>query len=631
MLDVTDGRVLQRLPIGRFPYGVVVAPDGTVWASAWGTDQVVAFVPDGSGSLREAGRVAAGRHPSALLLNRSGSRLFAASASTDRVAVVDTRTKKVIATLQDPPPSGPDEGSTPNALALDPSGARLYVAEADNNAVAVFDLSAATAGIDAARGTDRLAGRIPCQWYPTALTVAGDKEGSLVVVNGKGRGAGPNPHGANDDKPLAKASPVYTLGMLNGTMTVLPISPLGRDLAALTRRVEHANGWDVPRPPRRYPPFEHVVYILKENRTYDQVLGDLPQGDGDPSLVFFPRAVSPNHHALAERFGLYDRFFVNAEVSNQGHPWSTSGYVTDYMEKTTPSDYADRRDDGDVGEADEPAGGWLWGIAREKGISFRNYGETMEKGKDASGASVWKTKRQGLAEVSNLQYPGWDLSLSDQVRADLWIADLKASEKSGNMPALQLVWLPNDHTSGVAAGKPTPRAYMADNDYALARIVAALSHSRFWKSTVVFVLEDDAQAGPDHVDSHRSVLLVLSPYNRPGTVHRFVNTTDVLATIEGVLGLRSFSHFDWFGRPLADVFAAQPDLRPYDALPLAVPWTERNPHKTPAAATSARLDLSIPDSGQDALFNAVLWRAIKQDAPYPEARRMPLLELERGR
>jgi YVTN family beta-propeller protein len=630
VLDAAGGKVLQRLPVGRFPYGVAVAPDGTVWVSAWSGDTVTALAPDGSGGLKEAGRVEAGRHPSALLLNPSGTRLFVASASTDHVAVVDTKARRVLATLQDPPPSGPDEGSTPNALALSPDGTRLFVAEADANAVALFQLSASTSGVAGARGNDKLAGRIPCQWYPNALAMSGN---TLTVVNGKGTGTGPNPGGPRPDQPRDKTSTSYTLGQLNGSVTTLAATWSDRDLAGLTRRVERANGWDRPRPQRRYPPFEHVIYILKENRTYDQVFGDLPQGDGDPSLVFFPRQVSPNHHAIVERFGLFDRFFVNAEVSNQGHPWSTSGYVTDFLEKTTPSDYSDRRDEGEegAGEADEPAGGWLWGIAKEKGISFRNYGETMQKAQGPDGSTIWKTPRAGLAEVSNLKYPGWDLTLSDQVRADLWIADLHEAEKSGKMPALQLLWLPNDHTSGTRPGLPTPRAYMADNDYALARILEALSKSPFWKSTVVFVLEDDAQSGADHVDSHRSVLLVASPYNRPGVVHRFVNTTDVLATIEEILGLRSFSHFDHYGRTLADIFAKEPDLRPYEALPLAVPWTEVNPKPDAGAGASARLNLSIPDSGQDDLFNRVLWRAIKGNRPYPAERQMPLLELERGR
>jgi YVTN family beta-propeller protein len=618
VLDAASGRVLQRLPTGHFPYGIAVAPDGTAWVSAWGGDAVAVFAPDGTGGLKTAGAVEGIRHPSALLLDPTGARLFVASASTDRVAVIDTRARRVAATLQDPPPSGPDEGSTPNALALSADGARLYIAEADANAVAVFDLAAS-----------RLAGRIPCGWYPTALALA---DGALAVVNGKGRGTGPNPGGPRPGQPLADDSTSYTLGQLNGTVTLLPASALAGDLAASTRRVLRANGWDRARPARRYPPFEHVIYILKENRTYDQVFGERKDGDGDPSLVFFPRAVALNHHALVDRFGLYDRFFVNAEVSSQGHPWSTSGYVTDYGEKTVPSAYSDRRDgEGEIEGADEPAGGWLWEIAREKGISFRNYGETMEKKEGPNGTVLWTTARKGLAEVTHPTYPGWDLSASDQTRADLWLADLAEWEKNDRMPALQLLWLPNDHTAGARPGVPTPRAYMADNDFAVGRVISALSKSRFWKSTAVFILEDDAQAGPDHVDSHRSVLMVISPYNRLGTVHRFVNTTDVLATIEGILGLRSFSHFDWNGRPLADVFAATPDLRPYEALPLSIPWTEVNPPAGPGAAASARLHLDRVDSGQDALFNLALWQAMRGAAPMPAVRQMPLLELERGR
>ena len=625
VVDVAKGVVVERLPTARFPYGVAVAGDGTVYVSAWGGDDVAVLSPQAGGGLKEAARIPAGRHPSALLLNAGGSRLFVASASTDQVTVIDTGERRAIATLSDAPPAGPAEGSTPDALALSPDGTRLYVAEADDNAVAVFELAPATAGVPAAHGNDRLAGRIPCQWYPTALSAHGD---SLVVVNGKGRGTGPNPRGPRPDtgKPDPRS---YTLGQLDGTVTALPARWTPRELAAWTERTARANGWQRTHSARRYPPFKHVVYILKENRTYDQVFGDLPAGDGEPSLVFFPRAVSPNHHALAERFGLFDRFFVNAEVSNQGHPWSTSGYVTDYMEKTTPSSYSHRREDGEVGEADAPAGGYLWDLAVRHKTSFRDYGEMTEAAKRPDGTTYWRGSRASLAPFTHPDYPGWDLSISDQRRADLWIADLQADARKGEMPALELLWLPNDHTSGARAGFPTPRAYMADNDHALGRIVEALSTSPFWKDTVVFVLEDDSQDGPDHVDSHRSVFLAISPYSRAGTVHRFVNTTDVLATIEEVLGLGALSHFDHFGRPLASLFAEQPDLAPYRVLPLPVPWTEKNPPAAPGA--HAALDLSRPDAADDALFNRVLWRAIKGPAPYPRAARASALEWERGR
>jgi YVTN family beta-propeller protein len=629
VVDTASGRVLQRLPAGLLPYGVAVAPDGTVWVSAWGEGSVASFSPDAMGGLTASGTLEVGRHPSALLLGAGGKRLFVASATTNRVAVVDTAARRVVATLQDPPPSGPDEGSTPNALALSADGTRLFVAEADNNAVAVFDLSAGTSGVAGAHGQDRLAGRVPSRWYPAGLAREGE---TLYVVDGKGRGTRPNPGGAQPGKPMDPLQ--YTLGQLNGTVTTLRTGWSGAELAELTRRVERANGWDRPRGEHRYPPFRHVIYILKENRTYDQVLGDQPGGDGDPSLLFFPREVAPNHRALVERFGLFDRFFVNAEVSSQGHIWSTAAYVTDYGEKTTPSSYAGTREDPkekENHEAEEPAGGFLWQLAREKGISFRNFGEATEPEKGADGTVRYTTVRTGLGQVTDPDYPGWDLAVSDQKRADVWLDRFHGWESTGDMPVLQLLWLPNDHTAGARPGVPTPRAYMSDNDRALGRIIEALSKSRFWKDTMVFVLEDDAQSGPDHVDSHRSVLLAISAYNRPGTVHRFVNTTDVLATIEAILGLRSLSQYDHFGRPLANLFAAEPDLRPYQMLQPSVPWTEVNPPAGPGAMASAKLELDEVDSGQDDLFNLALWQAMKGNAPFPGATRATLLDLERGK
>jgi DNA-binding beta-propeller fold protein YncE len=636
VVDLASGRVAERHPTERFPYGVVTAADGTVYVSSWGgtTISVLTPVPGKAGHLIEAGSIAVGRHPSALLLNATGTRLFVASASTDRVAVVDTAARQVMKELLDPPPSGPAEGCTPDALALSPDGTRLYVAEADANAVAVFNLSAATAGLGAATGDtgdDRLSGRIPAGWYPTALLAHGK---ALAIVNGKGKGTGPNPDGAQPG--IRKAPPhAYTLGQLDGTVTVLDdvsATATGTALASLTKRVIQADRWDRPRQPRKYPPFEHVVYVIKENRTYDQVLGDLPGADGDPGLTLFPRVVSPNHHALAERFGLFDRFFVNAEVSAQGHSWSTASYVTDYGEKTTPSGYSDRRPEIEEGETDEPAQGYLWNLALAKGLEIRDYGEatTPEKGKD--GKTTWKAMRPALGPYVHPDYPGWDLDIPDQRRANLWLADLEGYVKRGKMPALEIVWLPSDHTSGATPGKFTPRSSMADNDLALGRIVEGLSKSPFWKSTVVFVLEDDAQNGPDHVDSHRSVLLVLSPYTRAGAVHRFVNTTDVTETIEEILGLPALSHYDHFGRPLDDVFTAKPDLRPYLAHLPGVTIGERNPPKAAGAAASLRLDLSAPDRADEAAFNRILWAAVRgAGAPYPTPGRVSVLELQRGR
>src|SRR5882724_56471 len=647
VVDLASATVVERHPTERFPYGVTTAADGTVYVSAWGGTTVAVFTPADAGStgstggekrLHEAGRITVGRHPSALLLNGSGSRLFVASASTDRVVVVDTGARKVLTELLDPPPSGPAEGATPNALALSADGTRLYVAEADANAVAVFDLSAATAGLPAGGAStgerkdreDRLAGRIPAGWYPTALLARGGTGGSLAVVNGKGKGTRPNPDGAQPG--IRKAPPhSYALGQLDGTVTVLPSVPTGSALFALTLRVARADGWDRPRPPRKLPPFEHVVYVIKENRTYDQVFGDLPGADGDPGLTLFPRAGSPNHHALAERFGLFDRFFVNAEVSTQGHSWSTASYVTDYGEKTTPSGYSDRRPEAEEGDADETAGGYLWNLALAKGLAVRDYGEATIEVKHPGAPSTWTSTRPGLAPFVHPDYPGWDLDFQDQRRADVWIAEFDQFVKTGKMPALEIVWLPSDHTSGTTPGRPTPRASMADNDLALGRIVEALSKSPYWKNTVVFVLEDDAQNGPDHVDSHRSVLLVLSAYNRPGVVHRFVNTTDVTATIEQILGLPALSHFDHFGRTLDDIFATKPDLTPYPALPAQVPISERNPPRKEGTAAE-RLDFSGVDRADEGAFNRILWTALKgPGVPYPQAGRVSVLEMQRGR
>ncbi|MBX6365738.1 MAG: bifunctional YncE family protein/alkaline phosphatase family protein [Gemmatimonadetes bacterium] len=646
VVDVAAGRVRQRLAMERYPYGVAVAPDGTVYASAWGGRTVSVFTPAGDG-LSQPRRLTVGRHPSALLLSPDGSRLFVASGSTDRVAVVDTRSGTVLKELLEPPPAGPGEGTTPNALALSEDGARLFVAEADANAVAVFDLSATTAGVPGATGADTLVGRIPVGWYPTALAVRGD---TLLVVNGKGSGSAPNPGLYGPPRPPMTTPSQYSLGQLHGSLITLPGGAAAdrSTLAAWSARVAHANGWDRPVAHGRagYPPFEHVIYIIKENRTYDQVLGDLAQADGDTSLVFFPRPVSPNHHALAERFGIFDRFFVNAEVSADGHNWSTAAYATDYVSKTVPSQYSGKGRPYDYegtnrgyshavsGDDDvaEPANGYLWDLAQRAGITLRNYGEFVhpERADPDDAPPAYRGNKPFLMANTNPRFPGFDLTITDQHRADIWLEDLAGFVRAGQMPALQVIRLPNDHTAGVRAGMRTPRAFMADNDLALGRIIEGLSHSPFWKNTVVFVLEDDAQNGPDHVDAHRSVLLVISPYNRPGVLHRFTNTTDVIATIAEILGLGSLSQFDYYGRPLRDVFAATPDTTPFTALTPDVPLDEKNPSTGQGARDSERLELDYEDESDDDFFNLILWRAIKGDAPYPGARRAPALELRRG-
>jgi DNA-binding beta-propeller fold protein YncE/predicted heme/steroid binding protein len=631
VIDVARKHVVQRLKTEAYPYAVAITPAGDVYVSAWGGTTVSVFTPATNGMLRERGRVQVGRHPSALSLNRDASRLFVTSASSDSIVVVDTKNLSVVTKLIDSPPRGPNEGSTPNGLALSSDGSRLYVAEADNNAVAVFELSNQTAGVAGARGGDRLSGRIPVGWYPAALLLTGE---SLFVLNGKGRGTRANPDFPTPDNKIPDDATFYVLGQLNGTVTALPAEIPANELARFTQRVERANNWD--KPPAnttKYPPFKHVVYIIKENRTYDQVFGDMRPGDGDASLVFFPRAISPNHHSLGERFGLFDRFFCNAEVSSQGHVWSTAAYVTDYGEKTIPSTYSKRRSGTDRGDVDEPASGYLWNAAIEKGLTLRNYGEFGEPipGKNKNEPVRYHAVKEALDRYTNREYPAFDMKISDQVRVEIWLKEFQEFVRQGNLPALQIVHLPADHTSGGRAGRPTPKAYMADNDLAFGRMVEAVSNSPYWKDTVFFVLEDDAQDGPDHVDSHRSVMFVISAYNRSGVVHRFVNTTDVLATVEEILGLEKLSKFDYYSRPLREIFSDTPDLTPYIALRSEQPLNEMNAARSQSARASRRLDLDRVDAADEDQFNRVLWSLLKGSQPYPGTKRMSSLEMVRAR
>lgn len=650
VVDFTSHRVLARYATARYPYGVAVTPDGKVYVSAWTGAEVRAFAPV-SGGLQPLATVAVGRHPSAMVLNADGSRLFVASATEDRVSVIDTRTRGAIGELRDAPPYA-REGSTPNALALSPDERLLYVAEADNNAVAVFALGDASAGRPG-RGSlrDSLIGRIPVGWYPTALVADGL---ALIVANGKGSGTRANPEGPTPSHPRTPQSHSYTLGQLSGSLTSIDIGQLSVDLPSLTQRVSRANGWDHARGRDfDYPPIKHIVYVIKENRTYDQVLGDLPQADGDTALVFFPRAVSPNHHALAERFGIFDRFFVNAEVSPDGHNWSTSAYVTDYIEKTVPSEYSSRGRTYDYegtnrgfsrhhipdDDAAEPARGYLWDALVRAGVSLRNYGEFVVRDDSVAGGAPDESPPNGprrpsryvgtkpaLRLTTNSGYPGFDLDVRDSRRADIWLADFTRDIAQGSMPAFEVVRLPNDHTAGLRAGSPTPAAYMADNDLALGRMVEAVSRSPYWSSTAFFVVEDDAQNGPDHVDSHRSVLLVISPYAAGGTLHRWVNTTDVVATMLDVLRVPSLSQFDHYGRPLREIWSSTADLRPYVALRPAVDSMAVNPRNTPSARQSAQLDLTTEDRADEDRFNRILWRGLKGGRPYPDIRHATVRE-----
>ncbi len=615
VIDLATAKVVQRFATGRYPYGVLSGPDGSVYVSAWGGNAIATFTRSTAG-LSPGAFIACGEHPSALALSADGTRLYAARASYDRIAIIDTQRHQLIGEIRDTLAGAPSEGATPDGLGLSADGRRLYVAEADHDAVAIFAVGDATS-----RPATRLLGRIPVEWYPTGVIERG---GRVLVIDGKGAGSAPNPgHGQPGDHRVHPTGQT-AMGQLTGSLLVMD-RPDRQSLRALTPRVGRSQGWNVPRQGAKYPPFTHVVYIIKENRTYDQILGDMSQGDGDTSLVYFPRSVTPNHHSLAERFGLFDRFHVNAEVSGQGHNWSTAAYCSDYVEKTIPSVYSDRgrsydfegvnRDQPTDDDAAEPGQGYLWDAAIRAHVSLRNHGEFTHQ--DSLGR--WVADKRSLAPFTSASSPGWDLKVPDQKRADAWLAEFRDQERTGRMPQLTIMRLPNDHTAGSAPDMPTPRAMLADNDLALGRVIDALSHSRFWARTVVFVLEDDAQDGPDHVDSHRSPLFVVSPYNRPGVQHDFANTTDVLAAIGRILHLHPLSHYDRFARSLAGVFAAAPDLTPYTAITPGVPLQDRNPPEPARTGVLEPLDLRREDPRDEDRFNRQLWAMIKgPQRPYPE-------------
>ena len=651
VIDVATKQITQRAPTGPYPYGVLVTTNGTVLVSVWSASHVLAFSTTKSGTTITPKQWATARHPSSMLLSANGSRLFVTSGSTNRISVLDAASGALVSELRDPPPSGPDEGTTPSYVALSPDGTRLFVTEADANAVAVFDLSAKTAGLTVASGRDQLVGRIPTDWYPSAAAVQGNR---LLIANAKGHGARPNPGDGPGPRNSAEHSgavlrpPGYTLWQIRGSLSITDIARTdSATLAPLSARVARANNWGAPRTVGyTYPPIKHVIYIIKENRTYDQIFGDL--ADGDTSLVYFDRQnVSPNHHALAERFGIYDRFLVNAEVSPDGHNWSTAAYTTDYLQRTVPSNYGGKGrsydyegsnrgkvPDSDGDDVNAPARGYLWDAALRNGVTVRNYGEFVV-GVGATRTSPptsYRAAKSSVRPFTSDSFPGFDLKISDQRRADVWISELRAFDRAGAMPQLMIVRLPNDHTSGAAADAATPKAAFADNDLALGRMVEALSHTKFWSSSAMFVLEDDAQNGPDHVDSHRSPFLLISPWAKSGIVHRFANTTDAMATMEELLGIDALSQFDFFGKPLRDVWRATPDTSRYSALVPKQSLTEKNPKKTAAAELSKRLDFSKEDVQDEALFNRVLWMSLKSEQrAMPKPTRMSQLELIRAK
>ncbi len=623
-VDLSTGQPVAGAPTGALPYAIAVTPNGEkAYVGNWGDRTLTVLRVAG---LAPIGTVAVGLHPGALALDPARPRLYVANTDDDSVSIVDTTSDQVLATLSLAPYPGAPEGSVPDGLAVSADGRWLFVANAGNNDVAVVDLGASAAG-----APPKVVGLIPTAWYPTTVTVARDGR-TLFVTNMKGLGAGPNPRGPS---PLGRRTGAtqHIATMMVGTLSVIPV-PDGPGLAASTARVVRNNGFDETRnrlvqgsreaPPRAIPRrvgspslIKHVIYIIKENRTYDQVLGDLRRGNGDPSLVLFGRGITPNHHRLAEEFVLLDNFYVDAEVSPDGHNWATAALANDYVQKNWPANYSNRGRGFDFlggAPAAYPRGGFLWDAAARAGVSYRIYGEFTELGGYPSRGTM--PSLEGRVAPA---YHGYDLAIKDQARIDEWLKEFREFEREGTLPQLMVLSLPNDHTAGTRPGYPTPQAMVADNDLALGRLVETVSRSRYAKDTAIFVVEDDAQDGPDHVDAHRTVALVAGAYVRRGIVdHTFYSTVSLLRTIELILGIPPLTQYDAAAQPLLAAFSDQPLRFNYKASLPAQPLTALNSPTAPGAAESLRLPLDEADKVPAAVLNRILWRAIKGDAPMPE-------------
>lgn len=671
VVALENAAILAEIPTGVAPFDVVPSADGKVaYVSNWGgrrpTDGERSADSSGTPALVDERGVASsgtisvlnldartlerevptGLHPSDLVLSGDGARLYVAESNADTVSVVDTATMSISGSILVRPDAALPFGSMPNALALDERADRLYVANGGNNAVAVVAL-------DDKGGLAQIDGFIPAGWFPGSLALADEH---LFVGNVKGIGSRtkyPESTGWNSRwhrGSVSRVTPPSLDDLRRYTAQVVENGRIPQALRAWERRAGGAGdaGWKpalrarpVPRHTGDPSVIEHVVYIIKENRTYDQVFGDLPQGNGDPSLCIFPRDLTPNHHALAEQFVLLDNYYCNGVLSADGHSWSTEGNVTGYLEKSFGGFTRSYT------WGDDPltysSSGFIWDNVLLAGLSFRNYGEfnnstpipsslSFKQIYDdyASGKrSIRFTSAMGverLKHYSQLGSPGWNLKIPDVLRAQVFLDELAAYEKQGEFPNLTILYLPQDHTSGTNPGAPTPRAHIADNDLALGRVVEGISKSRFWPRTCIFVIEDDPQDGFDHVDGHRSLCLVISPHAKHGkVVSEFYNQTAVLHTMARMLGVPPMNQMDSMSEPMSKCFVRRPDLAPYTARPTSVPLDELNPEKTALSGQSlfwAERSLEQPfesfDMADEDTLNRILWHTMKGvETPYP--------------
>jgi YVTN family beta-propeller protein len=623
VIDAKTRKITSRYALGAEGYTCILSPDRRIlYVSCWGCDRVKLFDTE---RRQFVGAVPVGDNPNDLCVTSDGKFLFVANANDNTVSVINTESKQVIEILNAALFPDAPSGSTTNSLALNEDDDVLYVANADNNCLAVFDVSEP--------GSSRSMGFIPTGWYPTCVRVANHM---IYVANGKGLSSMANPFGPNptssDEEVVyqqgdvrAKIKVQYIGGLFRGILSVLP-EPDERQLAVYSRAVyqntpyskykemeaEGQEGNPIPMRVGDLSPIKHVFYIIKENRTYDQVLGDITEGNGDTTLVLFGEKITPNQHAIAREFVLLDNFYVEGEVSADGHNWSLGAYATDYLEKNWPTNYGGRGGTYDAEGTREIANNkhFLWDFCKRYGVTYRTYGEF---------ADDYKPNIPVLEGHLCPYFTSWDESVRDTVRFYQWKRDFDSLLSINQVPQLNTLRFINDHTEGLNVGRPTPFAHVADNDLAVGLFIDHLSHSRIWNESVVFIVEDDAQNGPDHVDAHRTTSYVTGGYVKSGYVdHTPYSTSSMLRTIELILGLPPMSQYDASAKPMWRCFNDTTGHEPFSVRPCLVDLNEKNTRVSEWSQLSETFNFSKEDRAPDAGFNEVIWRAVKgYDSPCP--------------
>ena len=617
VIDLEQKKVLSQHPLGGEGYTCILSPDRKfLYATCWGCDKVVIF---DTRQQKITGSVPVGDNPNDICITANGKFLFVANANDNSVSVIDCQQKKVLETLNSA--LYPDAlcGSTTNSVGLSADEKTLYIANADNNCLAVFDVTSP--------GASKSKGFIPTAWYPTCVRTAKNK---ILVSNGKGLTSKANPYGPqptmtsqevihHEGGTEQKTKVQYIGGLLRGTLSIINKFD-DNQLAIFSKTVynntpyikekEMVSGGDennpVPNKVGGNSHIKYVFYVIKENRTYDQVLGDIREGNGDPSLVLFGENITPNQHAIAREFVLLDNLYVNGEVSADGHSWTMGAYATDYLEKNWPTSYGGRGGDYN-GEGQRKIAnnknGFLWDMCSRNNVTFRTYGEFIS-GRKASIPVLENHFCKSFTE--------WDGSVRDTARFSQWRHDFDSLLAINAVPQLNTIRFINDHTEGLSLGRPTVFSHVADNDLAVGLFVEYLSKSAIWKESVIIIVEDDAQNGPDHVDAHRSTAYIAGGYVKQNYIdHTVYTTSSLLRTMELILGLPPMSQYDASATPLWRCFDNTPDHPSFKARACQVNLDERNTTQSVWQQKSEKFDFTKEDAINDEDFNQVIWRAVK--------------------